>query len=194
MRSVVSSVSHVSVAIVNKSLRSSTFTLTHAFDILTPQQLIKSSTRTKQRPHPIPSRRSPPNSVTDGQDRINGQGFLIGPRNKLLRGRQPFSKPEGPGCYFYINRRPRPRKRNANYFFSLSSFILSASGLLRPLLRLHTFCHLRFTIPWATTTDALLRPSGRGSLDSRRTTSPDRLGGELVAWVMPFFVGRAAVW
>jgi hypothetical protein len=53
---------------------------------------------------------------------------------------------------------------------------------------------LRFTIPWATTTDALLRPSGRGSLDSRRTTSPDRLGGELVAWVMPFFVGRAAVW
>jgi len=125
MRSAVSSVSHVSVAIVNKSLRSSTFTLTHAFDILTPQQLIKSSTRTKQRAHPIPSRRSPPNSVTDGQDRINGQGFLIGPRNKLLRGRQPFSKPEGPGCYFYINRRPRPRKRNANYFFlCLRSFSL----------------------------------------------------------------------
>jgi hypothetical protein len=95
----------MSVAIVNKSLRSSTFTLTHAFDILTPQQLIKSSTRTKQRPHPIPSRRSPPNSVTDGQDRINGQGFLIGPRNKLLRGRQPFSKPEGPGCYFSLSLR-----------------------------------------------------------------------------------------
>lgn len=56
----------------------------------------------------------------------------------------------------------------------------SASGLLRPLRRLHT-C-LPFAIsPSRGATTAAFRPPGRGSPGFAPTAPPDRLGGELVA-------------